>query len=353
MRGDGGSAHRPHAVHRRSSAPASTSLRTAGLTAGAGLAAAATVVVFVTEDPQVLRLAVLAAAWAFVLAALAASRRGSAEEHGGGPVVARREHELQAEHDLRREAERVVRGQLDALRAELTGVAELRRELARVTGLRADLAQLGAEVGRLRAELAEQPSGEVLIERILLRTQSTRTGAATVETSANRTIEQAPELTAAAPAVRVEDLIDGSGSSRPAEVPAEVHAEPVARPAPGPPWTAVLSAPPPDRLVGRSPGEPPAGTGPRRRRTDAAHRSADARSAEQPTVERPLTQRDRPPVPGPPEPVAPAGPPEEGSSRLAQILAENGVTPSAGGRRRRRYREDDEADDVLARVLGR
>jgi hypothetical protein len=37
--------------------------------------------------------------------------------------------------------------------------------------------------------------------------------------------------------------------------------------------------------------------------------------------------------------------------RLADILAENGVSPTTGGRRRRRYRDDDEPDDVLARVL--
>jgi hypothetical protein len=38
--------------------------------------------------------------------------------------------------------------------------------------------------------------------------------------------------------------------------------------------------------------------------------------------------------------------------RLADILAENAVSPSSGGRRRRRYRDEDDADDVLARVLG-
>jgi hypothetical protein len=38
-------------------------------------------------------------------------------------------------------------------------------------------------------------------------------------------------------------------------------------------------------------------------------------------------------------------------NRLAEILAENDVSPSAGGRRRRRYRDEDEPDDVLARVL--
>jgi hypothetical protein len=39
--------------------------------------------------------------------------------------------------------------------------------------------------------------------------------------------------------------------------------------------------------------------------------------------------------------------------RVADILAENGVSPPTGGRRRRRYRDEDEGDDVLARVLGR
>jgi len=51
--------------------------------------------------------------------------------------------------------------------------------------------------------------------------------------------------------------------------------------------------------------------------------------------------------------AAPAPAPDAddtGSARLAQILAESGVTP---GGRRHRYREDGESDDVLARVLGR
>jgi hypothetical protein len=46
----------------------------------------------------------------------------------------------------------------------------------------------------------------------------------------------------------------------------------------------------------------------------------------------------------------PGSPAQE--KRLADILAENGVSPATGGRRRRRYRDDDEPDDVLARVLG-
>jgi hypothetical protein len=52
------------------------------------------------------------------------------------------------------------------------------------------------------------------------------------------------------------------------------------------------------------------------------------------------------------EPAPPSEPTTQGS-RLAEILAENGVSPATGGRRRRRYRDEDESDDVLARVLGR
>jgi hypothetical protein len=51
------------------------------------------------------------------------------------------------------------------------------------------------------------------------------------------------------------------------------------------------------------------------------------------------------------QPAELPGPPTQ-ERRLADILAENGVSPATGGRRRRRYRDGDEPDDVLARVLG-
>jgi hypothetical protein len=50
------------------------------------------------------------------------------------------------------------------------------------------------------------------------------------------------------------------------------------------------------------------------------------------------------------QPAELPGPPAR-EKRLADILAENGVSPATGGRRRRRYRDEDEPDDVLARVL--
>jgi hypothetical protein len=51
------------------------------------------------------------------------------------------------------------------------------------------------------------------------------------------------------------------------------------------------------------------------------------------------------------EEPAPDPEPRTQGTRVAEILAENGVSPATGGRRRRRYRDDDESDDVLARVL--
>ncbi len=193
--------------------PDPAGMRTAGLVAGFCLAVAATVVVFLTEDPQVLRLAVVAAAWAFVLAALVASRRTAdgapvdgaaraaveradlerkaAEREVGlhldneleseREVAARREHELRVENDLRRTTDQSVSTELEALRTELAQVAELRRDLAGLAELRTTLAgldlsavaELRTDVGRLRSELTEQSSGEMLVERVMLRTQST------------------------------------------------------------------------------------------------------------------------------------------------------------------------------------
>ncbi len=373
-RGDGGSA-----------GPASSGLRTAGLVAGFLLAVGATVVVFLTEDPQLLRLAVVAAAWAFVLAALVASRRsaGATPADGGEraaveradpepataqretelqlaherelarEAAARREHELRVEHDLRRTAEESMRAELEALRTELAQVtelrremgqlAELRREVAELAGLRHDLAgldqlrtalagldptalaELRTDVGRLRRELTEQLSGEMLVERVMLRTQSTRSAAA-VEPGGWE--GPTPELTAAWPAVRAD--APAAGGWQPAEV-------------------RIESLPPVDRSLPDPAPPPPAEPEPRRRRTDDPSPTTSPAPEELLTVQRPVAQRERPPVPGPPAAEAPGEP----ATRPAEPVAESGPTPPSGGRRRRRYREDDETDDVLSRVLGR
>ncbi|HEV7869936.1 MAG TPA: DUF6779 domain-containing protein, partial [Modestobacter sp.] len=189
---------------------------------GFALAVAATLAVFLTDNPQVLRLAVVGVAWAFVIATFAAAGRSSDrvvararedelrcayEFELDREVAARREYELELETELRREAEESMRAELDALRGDLAGVSQLRDEIARVgelrtdiaalamlrdevarvaalrddvaalTSLRQELGQLGelrADMGRLRAELTEQLSSEMLIERIVMRTQAGR-----------------------------------------------------------------------------------------------------------------------------------------------------------------------------------
>jgi hypothetical protein len=81
---------------------------------------------------------------------------------------------------------------------------------------------------------------------------------------------------------------------------------------------------------------------PRRRRSDdEAPPAVDPASA--PTAQRPVA---------PPPVRVDTGEATRGH-RVADILAENGVSPPTGSRRRRRYRDEDEGDDVLARVLGR
>ncbi|UOX99914.1 DUF6779 domain-containing protein [Blastococcus sp. PRF04-17] len=215
------------APHR--GAPATRTLIQAG---GFLLAAAATLAVFFTDNPKLLKVAVLAVAWAFVLATYAAGRRTADrvaarareaelrhayETELDREVAARREYELELENELRREAEDSMREELDALRGDIAALSGLRDEVARVAQLRGDiaaltdlrdevarvaalrddvtaltslrddvaslaamreelaeLAELRADMGRLRAELTEQLSSEMLVERIVMRTQASR-----------------------------------------------------------------------------------------------------------------------------------------------------------------------------------
>src|SRR5918998_1397951 len=123
------------------------------------LAIAATLAVFLTDNPRVLRLAVVGVAWAFVLATVAAGRlsterisararedqlRRAYEQELDREIAARREYELELEADLRREAEESMRAELEALRGELAGLADLRDDVAQVADLHADLASLTA-----------------------------------------------------------------------------------------------------------------------------------------------------------------------------------------------------------------
>ncbi|MCF6744084.1 hypothetical protein E9529_07305 [Blastococcus sp. KM273128] len=448
--------------------PALGGTRTLLQAGGFVLALGATLAVFLTDNAQLLRVAVVAVAWAFVLATFAAGRRGTDRAHAAAreaelrrayelelerEVAARREYELELENELRREAEGGMREELDALRGEVAALGGLRDEVARVaglrgdlaalgqlrdevarvaslrddvaalTGLRAELGQLGAlreDVGRLRAELAEQLSSEMLVERIVMRTQASRLDGPprTLEGAAWNDDAPPREFTGGWPAIRLEEprptqqfeqvrtstwsaVAPPAAAPVPPQPPAAAVPPPVRPPVPprpvapsgfdrheraaaheddpwlgsaaplrsaderpAPPVTvhspvvtpsstlppAPPAAPPQsplEWLAARSLVEPPAPPraedAPRRRRTDDVAEPRPAESA--PTTARPAVTPDRA---APQEQDGPAAP-----VRIEQILAQNGVSPSSGGRRRRRYREDGEGDDVLARVLGR
>jgi hypothetical protein len=242
-----------------------TGVRTALLVGGAVLAVGATLLVFLTDNPDLLRVAVVAAAWAFVLATFVAGRRRADETAAEGrehalrrayehqlerEVAARREYELELENELRRETEDAMRGEIDALREDLAGITALREEVARVaelrddvaalsglrdevsrvaalrdevarvaalrddvlalTALRAELGQVGelrADLGRLRAELTEQLSSEMLVERIVMRTQASRLTGETGRLEPPPTWREEPphELTGGWAAARLDD----------------------------------------------------------------------------------------------------------------------------------------------------
>ncbi|TFV49393.1 DUF6779 domain-containing protein [Blastococcus sp. TF02A_35] len=287
--------------------PVLTDRRTLMQAGGFLLAGAATLVVFLTENPQLLRLAVVAVAWAFVLATFAAGRCGADRVRAAAreadlrrayeleldrEVAARREYELELENELRRETEDAMRDELDALRQEIASLSGLRDEVARVSAMRADLAalsglrdevarvaalrddvaaltslrgelgQIGAlrdDMGRLRAELAEQLSSEMLVERIVMRTQASRLpGEAPRLDGPARTLEGAGwsddtpprELTGGWPAIRLDEqprtqqFEQVRGTASWAPSPVPPPAPPTTSfPAVTPPWQAA-SAPP-------------------------------------------------------------------------------------------------------------
>jgi hypothetical protein len=177
-------------------------LRTAGLVAGLLLAVGATVAVFFTDDALYLRVALLAACWAFLVAAFLAGGRRVDQVAAAGreaelrhayevelerEVAARHEYERDLADELRREAEEGMRQELADLRGEIAALGGLRGDLAELGELRGELRALGqlraeliglgelrSELGQLRGELTEQLSGELLIERMVMRAQSVR-----------------------------------------------------------------------------------------------------------------------------------------------------------------------------------
>lgn len=394
---------RPGSRLKPSRVPRGVAPRSTLLAVGGVLAVVATLLVFLTEDPDLLRVAVVTAAWAFVLATFVAGRRGNDEGQAAEreaalrrtyehelelEVAARREYELELENELRREAEDTMRGELDALRHELAGVAELRAEVARVAelraevarvadlrddvaalsglreevarvaalredvlslaGLRTELGQLGelrAELGRLRSDLTEQLSSEMLVERIVMRTQASRLtadGGARLDAPGAWQDEAPRELTGGWPAVRLDEhtetqqyervRVDRTSPPQPwQEVARAAPAVPVYTPPPVP--AAAVPPAPPTEVYGMS-------LPPRRSRHAADGDEAAPRTAEQPAAS---LQRRRTDDGSPQADVAPDD---------VLTTERPAPPPPTGGRRRRRYRDDDgPEDDVLARVL--
>jgi hypothetical protein len=398
--------------------PGIPSTRMLTLAGGFALAAAATLAVFLTDNPQYLRIAVVAVAWAFVLAALAAGRRSTDRVAAAArelelrqayalelerEVAARHEYELELENDLRRETEDSLRYELDALRGDIAALSGLRDEVARVSDLRGDiaaltalrdevarvaalrddvaalnslreevgqLAELRADMGRLRAELTEQLSSEMLVERIVMRTQASRLSGAETPT---RSLESSwaddvppRELTGGWPAVRLDEprgtaqfeqvRVERAGlrppvppspaSWRPADrEPAAAEQRPWDAPFPVPPWetpatsTFASAAAPPVR------DEPAAG--PHLWTSIARHEEAAraSRHAAQetpsapPTTAFPMSPPPRAADPRPPEP-----PPSPLDWLAARSLLDPPEPPPVPHRRRR---DDDLAADPV------
>ena len=86
-----------------------------------------------------------------------------------------------------------------AMRDDILALGSLRQELGQLAGLRDDM-------GRLRAELTEQLSSEMLVERIVMRTQASRVPGEPTRTLDAVWSEETPrELTGGWPAVRLEE----------------------------------------------------------------------------------------------------------------------------------------------------
>ncbi len=140
----------------RSSSGGRGGLRTLALVAAVAIALASTAAVVLSDDPQTLRLAVVGALWAFVLAAFAAPRRRGSDASAGDPGTAlelRRTYEIELEKEVA--ARREYELQLEVY---------LRRELER--GLAEDVAALREEVGRMRGDMIDRLDGELRMERI-------------------------------------------------------------------------------------------------------------------------------------------------------------------------------------------
>jgi hypothetical protein len=295
-------------------------LRTVALVAAVLVALASTAAVVLSDDPETLRLAVVGALWAFVLAAFAAPRRREPEsDDGPGSALELRrtyEIELQKEVAARREYE---------LQLEVY----LRRELER--GLAEDVAALRDEVGRMRGEMIDRLDGELRMERIettrliggslqALREEASRLGIG---------LPVPPELTGTIDA----DPLSGPGGYGPARNGSTLGA------ADYPPTSGYQDYSATGRFAAPSIFDEPSVPPP-----PAAPQAGPPPPSAPPAYDYGGAYSPYPSYADPgPEPMPPPAPPAPRSPAAGES-----VPP-----RRRRAREDGEDNEVMSRLLGR
>jgi len=300
----------------RSSSGGRGGLRTLALVAAVAIALASTAAVVLSDDPQTLRLAVVGALWAFVLAAFAAPRRQEPDAPAGDPGTAlelRRTYEIELEKEVA--ARREYELQLEVY---------LRRELER--GLAEDVAALREEVGRMRGEMIDRLDGELRMERI----ETTRL----IGGSLRALQDEARRL--------------GIGLPVPPELAADYPPEPARD---GPARFGPADGPAGFGPAGFGPADSPAGG-----RVDAGAPSGRS------NYPQPGVFGDPAPPPRPAYPAAPAYPPHPAPEPTPPVPSPRSGPPPVpraptGGesvpRRRRRAREDGEDNEVMSRLLGR
>ena len=310
----------------RSSSGGRGGLRTVALVAAVAIALASTAAVVVSDDPETLRLAVVGALWAFVLAAFAAPRRRESEPVGGDPGSAlelRRTYEIELEKEVA--ARREYELQLEVY---------LRRELER--GLAEDVAALRDEVGRMRGEMIDRLDGELRMERIettrliggslrALRDEARRLGIG---------MPVPPELASSLEAEPVDPLGYNNGSAGRPDYGASSG------------WTEYGASGQPDAGAPAGPGSyPPAGGQPDYGAPGYPPAGGFSGFGPPAPAYAPGPQSTPYPSYGEPAP-APMPPPPAPAPRVP--AAGESVPP-----RRRRAREDGEDNEVMSRLLGR
>jgi hypothetical protein len=303
----------------RSSSGGRGGLRTLALVAAVAIALASTAAVVLSDDPETLRLAVVGALWAFVLAAFAAPRRQEPGAPPGDPGTAlelRRTYEIELEKEVA--ARREYELQLEVY---------LRRELER--GLAEDVAALRDEVGRMRGEMIDRLDGELRMERI----ETTRLiggSLRALQDEARRLgigMPVPPELAADYPADDYPaDPIGAGAGNRPGDYGLSA----------GPPDFGGPNFPPAGGLGDPVPPPPAAGAGP-------AHPGSQPYAAPEPGP--PVPPRPTPPMPPRPTPPMPPRP----APPVPRAPAAGEAVPP----RRRRARADGEENEVMSRLLGR